>query len=150
MQTSITLTLSIFNLASLSRGYAPCSCCPVSLTRFVSFLLITEPLSPPSVAGALYPLCTPAPQLVWAHPLVLGLTPSQVMWNGISSAGSKERVGKELGTGDRAEHNEVSRGNGFSMLHWLLSITENTSFLPACHFPLFPFFLRLASRYLSS
>lgn len=29
MQTSITSILSIFNLASLSCGYAPCSCCPV-------------------------------------------------------------------------------------------------------------------------
>lgn len=70
MQASITL--SFFGLASLSCGYAPCSCCPVSLTSFVSLLLITEPFSPPSVAEALSPLCTPAPQLVWAHPLVLG------------------------------------------------------------------------------
>lgn len=94
MQTPITLTLSVFNLASLSCGYAPYSCCPVSLTRFVSFLLITEPLSPPCLAETLYPLCTPDPQLVWAHPLVLGQDhPSQVMWNGISSAGSKKKRG---------------------------------------------------------
>lgn len=70
-QTSISLTLRVFNLVSLSCGYAPFSSCPVSLTRFVSFL-ITEPLSSLSIAGALYPPCTPAPQLVWAHPLVLG------------------------------------------------------------------------------
>lgn len=92
---------------------------------------------PSSTAGVASPSCP------WDNTI-----PGDMEWH--IPAGSKKRVGKELGTGDRAEHNEVSHENGFSILHWFLRITKNTSFLPACHFPLVSFFLLLASGYFSS
>lgn len=134
MQKWISLTLRVLSLVILWVSTLLLFFC-FSNKALVHFLCAnSRPPSPPSFAGASYPLCTPAPQLASAHPLGLGPAPSQLMWDGASPAGCKKRVGKELGSGDRAEQIQVPCGNGFSCDVTLVS-TRNKKYLSACPFP---------------